>query len=281
MIKSKFLEVGLVNQKSARKLSGPDIFLIISLAILGFMAMLFIIYPELGIQLSLAGRWFLNVTQYTDPLYVYLFVAISTFIANVTVFIYIPYAAIIFFAATQQHLDPFILIISSSIAAALGEFTAYLAGMIGNKLAQSKEEYKEKVDNLKKLLESKPKLVPILIYLMGATPLPDDVLLVPLGLARYGWLKSIIPTFLGKLTMIFILVFGGIFFSGLISPPTEAPGPYDWVNDLFVLFVIILVVYAVFKVDFSKLLKKAGLDVEEPELNKKSKEKTPPQNNDS
>ncbi len=270
-----------MNQKSARKLSGPDIFLIISLAILGFMAMLFIIYPELGIQLSLAGRWFLNVTQYTDPLYVYLFVAISTFIANVTVFIYIPYAAIIFFAATQQHLDPFILIISSSIAAALGEFTAYLAGMIGNKLAQSKEEYKEKVDNLKKLLESKPKLVPILIYLMGATPLPDDVLLVPLGLARYGWLKSIIPTFLGKLTMIFILVFGGIFFSGLISPPTEAPGPYDWVNDLFVLFVIILVVYAVFKVDFSKLLKKAGLDVEEPELNKKSKEKTHPQNNDS
>jgi len=154
------------------------------------------------------STFFLNRAKSADPLTVYLAVFVVTIIGNASIFIAIPYPLAILYALASG-VDLAILIVVASAAAAIGELSSYMVGALGRKI---KEEYKDFYDRLSSLLERNRKKVYLIVFLMAATPLPDDLILIPLGLARFGLLKSFVPCFLGKLVLIFILVVFSEFF---------------------------------------------------------------------
>ncbi len=248
------------------KFSGAEKFLVISMLFLTFLGFYFLLDPYTGQWLhdTVSGYFTEKAQTSNDILFLYLLALISVVVANASVFIYIPYPLIIFIIAARPDIEPILLIISASIGAALGEFLAYILGFAGKKAIENKEKYQKQVESMKKILEKRPVLVQFLIFFMALTPLPDDVILIPLGLVGYGFIRSFIPCFLGKLTLMIILVVGGKIFGETIVNFLigSNDSPYPWLSDLIILYVVVIIVYVVLKIDFSKILKKIGVSSE-------------------
>ena len=91
----------------------------------------------------------------------------------------------------------------------------------------------------------------LLLYLAAATPIPDEPVVIPLGLMRYSPAKFFSSYFLGKITITLAGAFLGSFveanFSGLLNP-------VEMIAISIALTTIITVV--MFKVDVGKLLDK-------------------------
>ncbi|MGQ9514021.1 MAG: hypothetical protein ACUVTL_03075 [Thermoproteota archaeon] len=174
-------------------------------------------------------------------------------VGNTTIFIPFPYAAIVFIMTSQVGLDPLLLGIISGFGAAMGEVSSYALGFGGGRYLE-KHGYAKKFDLLNTLLLEHRRLTPLIIYFFAATPLPDDVLMVPLGILKYGVLSSIIPCFLGKTTMLLFIGYFGSFVSCLGGSFEEDPMIGIFFEALTVGFVI-TVVYIVVEYDWTKLLK--------------------------
>ena len=91
----------------------------------------------------------------------------------------------------------------------------------------------------------------LLLYLAAATPIPDEPVVIPLGLMKYSPGKFFSAYFLGKITITIAGAFLGSWvesnFSGLLSP-------VEMVTISIVLTVIVTVI--LFKVDVGRLLDK-------------------------
>jgi membrane protein DedA with SNARE-associated domain len=89
----------------------------------------------------------------------------------------------------------------------------------------------------------------VLLYIAAATPIPDEPVVIPLGLMKYSPVKFFVPYFLGKITITVAGVFLGSWvesnFSSLLSP-------IEMVAISIALTIIITVI--MFKVDVSKYL---------------------------
>jgi membrane protein YqaA with SNARE-associated domain len=91
----------------------------------------------------------------------------------------------------------------------------------------------------------------LLLYLAAATPIPDEPIVIPLGLLKYSPTKFFISYFLGKITITVAGVFLGSWveanFSGLLNP-------LEMVAISIALTIIITVI--IFKVDMGKIAEK-------------------------
>jgi len=50
----------------------------------------------------------------------------------------------------------------------------------------------------KRTIERRPRLIPLFVFLISGTPVPDMTMIVPLSLIRYPWTKMIVPMIAGK-----------------------------------------------------------------------------------
>ena len=65
-------------------------------------------------------------------------------------------------------------------------------------------------------------------FFAAATPIPDDLVYVPLGLAKYNPRKFFVATLSGKLVLCYILVISSHYVSGpIIDPIFESFGIYS------------------------------------------------------
>jgi len=94
---------------------------------------------------------------------------------------------------------------------------------------------------------------PIIIFLFALTPLPDDLLFIPLGVMRYPFLKAFIPALLGKTLMTFILAYSGQQSIELIRTLFGGSGLLGTVITSALLIVIIV---AMIRIDWEKLFEK-------------------------
>ena len=96
----------------------------------------------------------------------------------------------------------------------------------------------------------------VTIFLFALTPLPDDLLFIPLGIMRYNFLKAFIPSILGKILMCFILAYGGYLSITLIETFLGGDGGSLTIVISAILLIIILI--AMLKVDWEKFLLRNG-----------------------
>jgi membrane protein DedA with SNARE-associated domain len=176
----------------------------------------------------------------------YLGVFVMSFVGSASVIFPIPYTIVIFFLGGV--LDPFFVAISGGLGAALGEFSGYALGYYGRSVVN--KERQKKMGYMVKLFD---KYGPAAIFIFALTPLPDDLLFIPLGVMRYPFVKAFVPSLLGKTLMTFILAYSGQQSIDLIL---AVFGESGWLGTVITAALLIIIIVAMVKIDWEKLFEK-------------------------
>lgn len=190
--------------------------------------------------------------------YGYLGVFLISLVGALSIIFPVPYTVIIFTLGGLKVGDvwvfePFFIAVAAGLGAAIGEFSGYLLGVGGRKVIS--ERYKKKMDLLVRLFN---RLGPIAIFLFALTPLPDDLLFIPLGVMRYNIIRAFVPALIGKFCMNLIVAYSGRFSIQIIRDIFGVES--DWISALIgmiIAIVLLIIVFVVmFKVDWEKYLDK-------------------------
>ncbi len=183
--------------------------------------------------------------------YGYFGIFLISLIGALSIFFPVPYTVVIF--TLGGLFDPFLIAIVAGLGSAVGEFSGYLLGFYGRKVISA--ERRRKMEFMVKVFD---RFGPITIFLFALTPLPDDLLFIPLGIMHYSLLRAFIPALIGKMSMNFIVAYGGSVANQLIKQIFGEGS--DWIAFLLggllgiILFIIVMVV--MFKIDWEKIFLK-------------------------
>jgi len=185
--------------------------------------------------------------------YGYLGVFFISLIGSMSVFVPIPYTIIIFTMGGISTFEPIWIAVAAGLGSSVGEFSGYLIGVGGRKVISDK--YRKKMDFLMKLFK---KYGPIAIFVFALTPLPDDLLFIPLGVMRYSLLRAFIPALLGKFFSNLIIAYSGRWSLEIISSlfGLDGEGSSLIVGTLIGLLLMIIVIIIMFKLDWEKYFSK-------------------------
>jgi membrane protein DedA with SNARE-associated domain len=191
--------------------------------------------------------------------YGYLGIFFISLLGATSVFVPIPSTFVIFILGglkTQSGgwvFDPLLIGVFAGLGAAVGEFFGYLVGLGGRKVIS--EKYKRKMDILMKLFK---RFGPIVIFIFALTPLPDDLIFIPLGVMRYSVLAAFIPALLGKFLSNLIVAYAGRFFLFVIGDffGVEGEGMSFLIGAILAAVLLIVVFVIMFKVDWEKYAEK-------------------------
>ncbi|MHA2087339.1 MAG: VTT domain-containing protein [Promethearchaeota archaeon] len=144
------------------------------------------------------------------------------------------------------------------LGSALGELTGYAVGYGTKKIAEERNsELLNNVDGFGKIILENPKRTPFYIFLFALTPLPDDILFLPLGMMKYPFWKSIIPGWLGKnFTTLFYCCWPIFVALGFSSQGIQSNSLSSIITEAILLLVTITVMFFIMAFDWAKLLEK-------------------------
>jgi len=178
--------------------------------------------------------------------YGYLGAFVISLIGSISVVFPIPYTLAIYILAYQApFLEPSLIAIAGGLGAALGEFSGYILGYYGRSIIDEKRK-----KQMKYMLKIFNRYGSATIFVFALSPLPDDLLFIPLGIMKYNFLKAFIPALAGKTLMTFILAYGGRISNDLIKNIFVGSGAWTVVISAVLLLVI---VYATMRIDWEKV----------------------------
>ena len=191
--------------------------------------------------------------------YGYLGVFLISLIGAMSIFVPIPYTIVIFILGGLSSFDPLLIAVAAGIGSAIGEFSGYLLGVGGRKVIGDK--YKKRMDFLTKLFK---KYGPVAIFVFALTPLPDDLLFIPLGVMRYSLLRAFVPAILGKFFSNLIIAYSGRLSLEIVKNlfGLEGEGTSLLVGTIIGIVLLVIVFIIMFKLDWEKRFAKY---VDEPE----------------
>ena len=192
--------------------------------------------------------------------YGYLGIFLISLIGAMSIFVPIPYTVVIFILGGLETFDPFLIAVAAGIGSAIGEFSGYLLGVGGRKVIG--DRYKKRMDFITKLFK---KYGSVAIFIFALTPLPDDLLFIPLGVMRYSLLRAFIPAVLGKFFSNLIIAYSGRLSLDIVKNifGVEGEGMSLLISTIIGIFLLVIVLIIMFKVDWEKHFSKY---VDEPKL---------------
>jgi membrane protein DedA with SNARE-associated domain len=187
-----------------------------------------------------------------DPEFGYLGILIVSFIGSIIVFVPIPYFPILVTAAFNPKFDPHIIALISAIGTVAAKTIIFFVSYYGRKILS---------DDTKKRMLPLQRVVSRYgwpgAFAAALTPIPDDLVYIPLGLAKYSPWKFAAATFSGKFLMNEVIVWGAVYLGRpfvervIESSTSETTLIIAGVASIIVLAVII---YVSLKIDWSKII---------------------------
>ncbi|MHA1950528.1 MAG: VTT domain-containing protein [Candidatus Thorarchaeota archaeon] len=184
---------------------------------------------------------------------------ILSFIGNATILFPFPYIGVPFImggltdeVTSNFVFDPWLIGVVAGFGALVGEMTGYLIGYGGGKLIDQQQ-----TNGFRNYIESHPRATPVVIWFIAATPIPDDVLIVPLGAARYPWWKVALPLYVGKTMFMMAIAWAGRFgldFVEAIFGGTDQLSLASRGIEVIALFSVIMAIYLVVRMDWNRLM---------------------------
>ncbi|MHA1232267.1 MAG: VTT domain-containing protein [Candidatus Helarchaeota archaeon] len=245
------------------KIGKLEYFMAIAFGVLGILAIIFYFNPEMGFWLDFSTWTGFMGTLFQSLSIVFIVCVIGNLLPIPT-----PYTFIIIPAAMAYPTFFWLIGLIAALGALIGEIVGYLIGRGGHEALKRLEKNIEKIEDWKKLTNQRPYLVMFLIFLFGLTPLNDDNVMIPIGLAGFSFVKTVFSCFLGKLGMMMLFAVGGAFGISWIESMagTSEASPYGWAVGLIAIAITLIIIWIMFKIDIKRFLKEK-YGVEELEEN--------------
>ncbi len=186
----------------------------------------------------------------------YMGIFIISFLGSILIFIPVPYFPILITSALNKELDPNIIALSATMGAVLAKSSIFIASYYGRNLLSSKT--KSKIMPLQNFLV---KYGGLAAFIAALLPIPDDLVYIPLGIAKYSIKKFVIFTFAGKMIYGLLIVWGAVILGRPIMEKLLSFS--DSNNQLTIILIaalivglLILILFFTFKVDWTKIIGK-------------------------
>ena len=177
-----------------------------------------------------------------------------SFIGSIIVFVPVPYFPFLVAAALSEQLDPNLISLVSALGVLLAKMIIFYASYYGRSVLSHKT--KQRMFPLQRVLR---RYGGFGAFIVALTPLPDDIVYIPLGLARYSPWKFAIATFSGKFLLNEIIVWSSVilgrpFLESFIS--TDINPLYLTLGIIASLGVVVSIVYLSIRMDWAKVIGK-------------------------
>lgn len=130
---------------------------------------------------------------------------------NLIIFIPVPYLLLILFAALSGQFNPALLTILSAVGATLGKMIVFQSFYTGSRVI--KEGARKNLTAFRTVFG---RYAWVAVFLAAATPIPDDIVYVPLGLAQYNRVRFFTALLAGKSVITLIVVYGATFLTNTV-----------------------------------------------------------------
>lgn len=182
----------------------------------------------------------------------YLGILVVSFVFSLVPFVPIPYFPILITASFNKNFDPHAIALSSAAGIVAAKTIIFFVSYYGRAILSDKT--KKRMLPLQRLVS---KYGWPGAFVAAATPIPDDIVYIPLGLAKYSPWKFATATFAGKVVMNEAIVWSSIilgrpFVEGFLSETTD---PTSLVIAVVVSIAILgVVVYFSLRIDWAKII---------------------------
>ena len=232
-----------------------DRLLLLSVTVLLVYLVLSILFPDLVSPFGVIYSWLLDFSLLLGYPGAFLISAIG----NATILVPFPYVGVAFILGGLRDeltlafvFDPWLIGIVSGIGAMIGEMTGYLIGYGGGRLIDE-----DQTSAFKSFVDSHPRATPIVVWFLAATPIPDDVLVIPLGAARYSWWKVALVQLIGKTMFLMGIAWSGrigLDFVGSILGSTDPLSLLSRVIEVSSILLVIFAIYSLVRIDWNSLV---------------------------
>jgi membrane protein YqaA with SNARE-associated domain len=183
--------------------------------------------------------------------YSYVGVFAISLIGAMSIIVPIPYTFIILTLGIEG-MNPLLLTVAGGLGSGVGEFSGYILGYYGRSVISEKQQ--RKMGYMIRIFDH---YGPITIFLFALTPLPDDLLFIPLGILRYKFIKAFTPCILGKTLMCAILAYGGQMFGNILSMVFgESTPEMELFISIITAIALVFILVAMLKIDWEKIFEK-------------------------
>ena len=227
------------------KIKKMDIFLLIFLAIIIAATILCIINPTFGEYFSVAN-WFGSETLSKINVWTAIGFTMLVCFLGALIPIPVPYTIPVTLFAGAWYRDMgisafgliILLVVAAAIANTIGDMVDYMVGK-GAKHLMDKDD-PEIQDRWSQIILSKPKAIPYIIVIFGLTPLPDSLLMVPLGIAEYNIKKTFLWMLFSRILMMSFYAIIGIFAIEWLTGMGD--DPFGWILGIIFLYILWLII---------------------------------------
>jgi membrane protein YqaA with SNARE-associated domain len=161
-------------------------------------------------------------------------------VGSASIIIPVPTTFVLLGMALARFFHPVILGLAFGVGAAIGQLTSYVVGYVGGLVVSPKQERR-----MRALSEIFDRYGVLAVFLFALTPLPDSLLFIPMGLVHYSIWKLFAAAVAGKILMSLIIT----HFGEVMGQAFEE----SWVFTAVTAFLLVLVVVAMFRVDWEKI----------------------------
>ena len=144
----------------------------------------------------------------------YLGLALVSFFGSLIPFVPIPSFILLVTMSVGDQFDLHILAIIAAVTATIAKQIIFVISYGGRKIMS--EKTKQRMLPFQRLVK---KYGAAAAFVAAATPIPDDIIYVPLGLAKYNPLRFFIATLTGKLVLCYAIVILAHYLSGPVVDP--------------------------------------------------------------
>jgi membrane protein DedA with SNARE-associated domain len=201
----------------------------------------------------------ISLFESLDSQFVYLGILFASFIVNMVILVPIPIYPILVISVFDKKLDPNSIAIYSATGIIIAKTIIFYSAYYGHNILFKKRSHFNKKIILLQKLSSKYGWKAAIIA--AVTPIPDDIVYISLGLARYSPWKFIISTFVGKLAINEIVLWAAIYWGKpFIDKFTNNNNNIDLFNVAISVIVgisiAIVIIYTFTRIDMDKVIRK-------------------------
>ncbi|MFX1261833.1 MAG: YqaA family protein [Promethearchaeota archaeon] len=225
---------------------------LVSIAVLFSYWIVILVVPDSLGPLQLIYDWLVNISLLMG----YPGAFIVSFLGNATILLPFPYVGIPFVLGGLRELvpdafvfDPWLVGLIAGLGAALGEMVSYLVGYGGGTLIDEDQK-----NGFRNFVQKYPSATPLALWFLAVTPIPDDVLLVPLGAAKYPMWKVFVPQLIGKTMFLTAIAWAGRIGMDWISVllgGTDLNNAFTKSVEVIGLLLVIVAIYVLVRTDWA------------------------------